>query len=110
MKNYIFICMIATFVGCTKQATVTPCAVPVVPITNGEVVTHVTEDGFDKAGQATAIGARWTYNQMKNAYEWVTSPENKERANRAWQTTKKVTVKAADVVADTAHKVIDENK
>lgn len=46
------------------------------------------EDSFDKTGEVLASSSRWVYNKSTQAYEWVMSPENKERASKAWETTK----------------------
>lgn len=50
-------------------------------------------DNFDKAGEIVGDGSRKMWNYTTQAWEWVTSEENKERAARAWQATKDAAVK-----------------
>lgn len=61
-------------------------------------------DNFDRAGSAVADGSRYVWNESKKAYEWATSEENKERAEKVW-TAAKDTVKRT---YDEAMKAYDE--
>lgn len=49
------------------------------------------EDKFDKTGQVVATGSRWVWNELGQAYEWVTSEEAKINALKAWDKTKAFT-------------------
>lgn len=62
--------------GCAKETVVqSPDKVVVIQAPCGS-----NPDNFDQAGNILVNGARWTYNQAKNTYEWVFSEENQKKA------------------------------
>lgn len=58
------------------------------------------KDGFDKAGDAAAIGSRWVYDESLHAYHYLTSDEMKQRYGQAWDATKEAAVKVYDSIHD----------
>lgn len=96
-KNIVAIVISMSFFGCAKDS-----VQPVVP--NSIVVVQsppcTNPDGFDKAGQVAAHGARWSYNKAKNAWEWVTSDETKEEANALLNSAKEKVEEKVDQLTD----------
>ncbi len=81
MKKFLFIyTFVLVFTGCSRN--VQPQHPQVV------YVREAPKDNFDIVGDAVGDAGRWSWNKAKGAYEWVTSEENKGRAERAWKTTK----------------------
>jgi len=62
--------------------------------------TKAQEDGFDTAGKAVANGSRTVWNASKQAYEYVTSDETKNKMIKVWQQTKKLAVETKQTIQE----------
>lgn len=84
--------------------TITSTKVVVQPPSQIIEVTYPEQDGFDATGKVVASSSRAVWNASKQAYEYVTSDEMKDRAVKAWQSTKKTMAATAETIQQKLNK------
>ncbi len=90
MKNLFAIMVVSLMaVGCAgtygsgQQHTVYPCVEP--------LPKKDTSETFEVRAKA---GISWFWNEATQAWEWISSEPNKERAHQAWEATKNAATEA----------------
>lgn len=108
MNNMAVIVMCVSMFGCASTVSNVPLRQPKLDDNKAEAKHEV--DGFDKAGFVLADGSRFVWDETKQAYNWITSDENKKRLEHAYDIMKSVIVGGYDAARDELNKQEKEGK
>lgn len=96
MKNMYFFIPVFFLAGCATSAPKTEVKNPTIVKEEVIVKEKVSETESEKICESVVDGVKWTYNKSKDVWERVSSEDNKNKLNKAWDKTKKVTKEAWD--------------